>query len=105
MSILNEDLENKAFSITERDLIEDHWSPYFIKIGNNKYCPSFIKFIFSNDVARGYVETFKVDNGNRWRLNCYDYEHISREAYASCIVNCMEHLIDCVNQFKKFIRK
>lgn len=104
MSILSEDLENQPLSITERDLIEDHWSPYFIKIGNNKYCSSFIKFIFSNDVARGYVETFKVDNGNRWRLNCYDYAHISREAYASCIVNCMENLIGCVNQFKKFIK-
>ena len=104
MSILSEDLENKTFSITERDLIEDCWSPYFIKIGNNKYCPSFIKFIFSNDIARGYVETFKVDNGDRWKLNCYDYAHISREAYASCIVNNMENLIGCVNQFKKFIK-
>ena len=105
MSILSEDLENHTFSITERNLIEDHWRPYSIKIGNNEYCHSFIKYIILNDVVQGYIETFKVNNDNMWILNCYDYTHSSREAYTSCIVNCMENLIDCVNQFKKFIGK
>ena len=104
MSILSEDLENHTFSITERDLIEDHWRPYSIKIGNYEYCQSFIKYIFSNDDIHGYVETFKIDNGNMWILNCYDYTHSSREAYASCTANSMENLIGCVNQFKKFIK-
>ena len=99
MSILSEDLKNHTFSITERNLIEDHWRPYSIKIGDNKYCPSFIKCIILNNVIRGYVETFKVDNGNRWRLNCYDHVHSTHEAYTSCTVNSMEDLIGYVEQF------
>ena len=104
MSILSEDLENKAFSITERDLIEDHWKPHSIKIGNNEYCHLFIKYIILNDVIRGYIETFKVDNDNMWILNFYEYTLSSCEAYASCTVNSMENLIGCVKQFVKFIK-
>ena len=104
MSILSEDLENKAFSITERNLIEDHWRPYSIKIGNYEYCQSFIKYIILNDVIRGYIETFKVNNDNMWILNFYEYTLSSREAYASCTVNSMENLIGCVKQFIKFIK-
>ena len=104
MSILSEDLENQTFSITERNLIEDHWRPYSIKIGNNEYCHSFIKYIILNDVIRGYIETFKVDNDNMWILNCYDYTHSSCEAHASSTVNSMENLLGCVKQFIKFIK-
>ena len=108
MSILSEDLENKTFSITERDLIEDHWRPYKIRCINNTY-NAFIKSIFLNDIIlgdiiRGHVEIYKVENGDKWILNCYDYAHSTQDVYASCIVNNMENLIGCVNQFKKFIK-
>lgn len=99
MSILSEDLENKAFSITERDLIEDCWRPFSTKIGYDEYCPSFMKCIILNDVIRGYFEIFKEGNSDKWRLNCYDNAYSTQDIYASYTVNSMENLIGYVKRF------
>jgi hypothetical protein len=99
MSILSEDLENNTFSITEIDLIKDNWSPY--RVRNSTYV-AFIKCIHLNNIIKGHVEIYK-ETHDKWRLDCYDYEHSARDKYASCIVTSMENLIGCVNQFKIFI--
>lgn len=100
MSILSEDLDDKPFNITVKDLIRDNWTPH--KIVNQTYV-SFIKCIHSNNIIMGHVEIHK-ETHDKWRLDCYDYTHSTRDKYASCIVTSMENLIGCVNKFKNFIK-
>lgn len=100
MSILSEDLVEKTFQITEIDLIKDDWTPY--KIRNNTYI-SFIKCMSSNNIIMGYVEIHK-ETHDGWRLDCYYYNHSTRDTYASCVVKSMENLMGCVNEFKNLIK-
>ena len=102
MSILSEDLADKTFSITAKDLINDNWTPHRIDLRTHTYV-AFIKCIPLNNIILGHFEIYK-ETHDKWRLNCYDYTHSTRDKYASCIVTSMENLIGCVNQFKNFIK-
>ena len=102
MSILSEDLADKTFSITVKDLINDNWTPHRIDLRTHTYI-SFIKCIHSNNIILGHVEIHK-ETSDGWRLVCYDYKHSTRDKYASCVVKSMENLMGCVNQFENFIK-
>lgn len=101
MSILSEDLDDKPFSITEKDLIKNDWTPYRLN-GNYTY-EAFIKCIHSNNIILGHVEIYK-ETLDEWRLDCYYYIHSTHDKYASCMVKSMENLMGCVNQFENFIK-
>ena len=102
MSILSEDLVDKTFSITVKDLINDNWTPHRIDLRTHTYV-AFIKGIHLNNIIKGHVVIYQ-ETQDEWRLDCYDYDHSTRDKYTSCIVTSMENLIGCVNQFKNFIK-
>lgn len=101
MSILSEDLENQTFSITEKDLMKNDWTPYRLNI--KLTYESFIKCIHSNNIILGHVEIYK-ETLDGWRLDCYYYNHSTHDKYASCVVKSMENLMGCVEKFKNFIK-